>query len=810
MHTLLQDIRYSFRALGKSPGLTFVVVLSMALAIGANTTVFTWLNYTLLNPFPAVPEGRSLLALNPAPPDGMVRGMPPISYLRYVEWRARTRSFTDIALHSIQRVQLRTEGQSQGEPAWTQIVTANYFDVLRMPAQLGRVFTPADESASASVVVISDAFWRRRFAADPGILGRRVRLNGVDVTIIGVVPPRFAGIISGVAFEMWVPLWLQRQVAPPFDWMRDPAVLRMQAFARLKEGVTLAQAREELLTRGRHVSESFGDSPAAGGAIRYVRDTQLGSLLNPLGGAMLVITALVLLTACANVANLLLARATARRKEIAVRLALGASRAHIVRELLVHSLLLAGLGGGAGLFLAFWGKDLILQFTPRVALPVQFAVEMDYTVVAFALAATLATALLFGLVPALRASRLDLAPVLKDEAASGSRRSRLRRVLVVAQVSFCLIALVVAGLFLRSVREANTLALGFTDPGQVLLAATDFTLAGMNEAAALPAVDRLLERVRVVPGVRAAAFSTMVPLGFGGHAMFPARVEGYTPGQDEVMLVEKVFVSDGYFDLMEIPIVQGRAIRASDRRDGLRVAVVNQAFAQRYWPKMEALGLRVDGGEGWATVVGVAKNSAYRDLGEAPYPLVYYAWRQNFMPMATLHLRTAQEPKTVAENVRREFTAVHPDLPFFDPGTLREHLAAATFVQSVGTTMLGSFGLIALAIAGAGLYGVLAYSVAQRRRAIAITVALGATPRRVLGDVLGEGLRLTLVGLLIGGALALGAGRLVSAQLLGVSPFDPLTLAASAALLVLVALAACAVPAWRASRVDPITVLRGN
>ncbi len=811
MGTLLRDLRVAIRTLGKSPGFTFIVVLSIALAIGANTTVYAWMDNILFNPFPAVRDSGALVALNPVDVDAPLRGMPPISYLDYVEWRARLRSFTDVAVHSVQRINLRAEGELQGQPAWSQIVSGNYFSTLELQPQFGRFFSVEDASARAPVVVLSHAFWQRRFGGDPGVLGRQVRLNGADLSVVGVAPQEFTGIIAGLSFDLWVPVWTQRQIIPQFDWMENRSVQRLQAFARLKPGVPRQQAQEELRTVALHVSQSFGDAPARTGGLRLVRDTQLGSLMGPLSAAMLVVTGLVLLTACANVANLLLARATARQKEIAVRLALGARRARIVRELLTQSLLLAVLGGAAGAVFAYWSTDLVLAFKPRVTVPVILQLEFRAEALIFAAAATIFTAIVFGLLPALRASRLDLNSVLKDESRGlGARRSFLRNGLVVAQVAFSLVALVTAGLFLRSVQAARDLPLGFTNPDQVLLAATDFSLANLDEAAGRNTFDRALERVRALPGVQAAAFSTMVPLGFGGHAMNVTRIEAYVPGPQESTLLEKVFVTEGYFDLMEIPIVRGRGIEKQDQPGGLRIAVVNEAFAARYWPGLDPIGRRVDQGEGWSTVVGVARNSTYRELGEAPYPLVYQPLMQNYLPFATLHVRTTQDPRVLTETVRREFTAMNPDLPFFDPGTLTENMAAATFVQSLGATMLGSFGSTALLIAAAGIYGVLSYSVAQRRREIAITVALGATPRHVIRSVLGHGLKLTLLGLLIGGAMALATGRLIQGQLLGVSPNDPLTFSATALLLGGVAIAACAVPAWRAIRVDPLTALKSE
>lgn len=808
---MLQDLRVAIRMMAKNPGFTLVVVLSIALGIGANTTVFTWMDNILFNPFPAVREGSALVALNPAEVGEPLRGMRPVPYVDYVEWETRLRSFTDVGLHSVQRMNLRTEGQPQGEPAWSQIVSGNYFSILELQPQFGRFFSEDDKSTRAPVVVLSHDFWQRRFGSDRRVLGQHIRLNGADLTVIGVAPQKFTGIVVSLSFDLWVPVWSQRQIIPMFDWMSDRSVQRMQAFARLRPGVSFAAAQEELRAVALRVSQEMGDTPARTAGIRWVRDTQLGSLMGALSAAMLVITALVLLTACANVANLLMARATSQQKEIAVRLALGASRARIVRQLLTQSALLAILGGAVGLLFAYWSKDMLVMFKPRVALPVAFHAELRPAVLLFAVAATFLTAIVFGLLPALRASRLDLVPVLKDESRGlGARRSILRNALVVAQVAFSLVALVTAGLFLRSVQSARAMPLGFGDPDKVLLATTDMTLAGFDAATGRNTFDRVLERVRALPGVRAATFSTMLPLGFGGHAMNVTRVDGYVPGPNESMLIEKVFVTDGYFDLMEIPLVRGRAIARQDQPGTQKVAVVNEAFAARYWPGLDALGRRVDQGEGWSTVVGVAKNSTVREIGEAPFPLVYQSLAQNYLPFATLHVRTHQDPHAMTEPVRREFAALSADLPFFDPGTLTEHMAAATFLQTVGATMLGGFGSMALLIAGAGIYGVLAYSVAQRRREIAITVALGASPRNVMGNVLGHGLRMTVLGLLIGGGLAFAVARLVQPQLLGVSPTDPITYLATALLLSAVAAAACAVPAWRATRIDPLAALKSE
>ncbi|MGH9850294.1 MAG: ABC transporter permease [Blastocatellia bacterium] len=809
MQTLWQDLRYGARMLLKYPLVSLVVALSIGLGVGANTMVYTWMEGLILNPYPAVEDADRLVGLNTLNQDGSASGAPPMSYLEAQDWRERAQSFAGMAVYRPTRLSLRTEAEAMGEPVWSEYVSGSYFDVLGVRPALGRTFLPEEERAAAPVAVISHGFWQRRFQGDPAISGRRVQLNGVDVTIIGVAAQRFGGVRVGVAFDLWLPVTLQPQIEKAADRTRNRGDRWLQGFARLKPGVTVAQANAELNALALEVSAANGESPAVGATARLMRQQFLGSLLTPLFSALLVVTGLVLLIACANVANLLLARASLRRREIGIRVALGAKRGQIVRQLLTESLLLALLGGLCGLLIALWARDVFMFFVPPVPQPVVMPVEMNLRVVGFAFALTLATALIFGLAPALRASRPDIVSVLKDEGRGQSgAKSRLRSALVVAQITFSLVALVCAGLFLRSLREARTLELGFTDPAHVLLVSTDFNLAGLKEPEAMAAADRLLERARALPGVKQASFSTMIPLGFGGHSRSGTTIEGYTPAQNERMSVERIIVSEGYFETMGIPLARGRGITRQDQREGLRVAVVNEAFAARYWPGQEALGNRLDQGPGWATVVGVAKNSAYRDPGEAPYPVVYSALPQRFEPVTTLHVRTAQEPKLLAETLRREFSAINADLPFLEPRTLLEHISASSFVQFIGAAMLSAFGLLALLMSAVGLYGVLAYIVSQRQREIAIRLALGARESDVLRLALAQGWRLIACGLGLGLPAALVAGRLLRSQLPGVNPNDPLTFAAIAVLLAGVTLLACWLPARRAAKVDSLIVLR--
>ena len=788
MEAFLQDLRYSLRMLRKHAGVTLIVVLSIGLAIGANTTVFTWMEDLVLNPTPLVKDSGMLVAVNSANKDGIGGESDPFSYLTYVDWRDNARSFDGLIAHNFIRLNLRQGDEPQGEPIWGEIVSGNYFDVLGVPAILGRTFSVDEERSAAPVTVLSYRLWHRRFGGDRNIIGRRVLLNGANVTIIGVAPQGFDSVIAVYGSDLWIPVTLQ-PVVQGRNRITDRNDRWLQGTARLKNGVTVAQANTEMRLLARNISQTRGDTPITSAVVKLMRERFTGPGFYPLFSLLLGMTALVLLTACANVANLLLARASSRGREIAVRLALGARRSHIIRQLMIESLLLSLIGGCTGLLLARWAKPLVVFLSPRTPLPRQWNLDMNGRIVLVAFLVTLVTALIFGLVPALRAAKTDLVTSLKVEgrSASGSR-SRVRSTLIVAQVALSLVSLVSAGLFLRSLQQAQKIDIGFSDPDHLLIVGTDFNMAGLRPEDGLAAADRLLERVRVLSGVTSASLSTMVPLGFGGHAYSPTKVEGYVPQPGEETSIERVIVSDGYFDTMGIPIVEGRGITMQDRSNAQRIAVVNQAFAKRYYPGRDAIGKRIDQGQGWATIVGVAKDGQYSAI--------------------TLHVRTATKPKMLTETARNVFAAINANLPFLDPRTMTEHLGASTFRQSFGASMLSVFGALALLIAAVGLYGVLSYVVTQRTREIAIRIAIGATPKQVMSLILKQGLNLTLVGLVVGSGLALVAGRLLQSQLLGVSPNDPLTFIGVALLLVGMALLACFIPARRATKVDPLVALR--
>jgi predicted permease len=809
MTVLWKDLRGGLRMMRKHPGLTLTVVLSIGLGIGVNTTVFTWMEALVLNPTPLVRDADRLVAVNTARPDGTGLEADPFSYQTYLDWRDSVRSFDGLIAHTLIRLNLRQGDETQGRPVWGEIVSGNYFGVAGVPAALGRTLTPDDERTAARVAVLSDELWRSRFAGDPSVVGRSVRLNGADVTIVGVAPRGFRGILASYDMGLWVPVTLQPVLQNSNNRLVDRSNRFLQGTARLKPGVTLAQADAELRALALRVSQEHGETPVTAAAVRLMRQRFSGVGFYPMFSGLLGVTALVLLIACANVANLLLARATSRQKEIAIRLALGASRWRIVRQLLTESVVLSLLGGVAGLLFAFWAKDFFLFFIPPTPQPYILGLTLGWRVVIYAFLVTLAAVLLFGLVPAVRASRPDPGETLKSEGRGASAtHSRLRGALVVVQVAFSVVALVCAGLFIRSLRSAEKVEPGFSDPSHLLLVGTDLNAAGLKPEEGQAAADRLIERVRQLPGVASASYSTTVPLGFGGHYYDNTKVEGYVPAPDEEMSNERVIVGDGYFETMGIPILEGRAITPEDRANSQRVAVVNETFARRYFNGEDPVGKRVDQGQGWATVVGVAKDGKYQQLNETPAPLAYYSLRQWYAPSFTLHVRTTGRPRALVETLRAAFAATNADLPFLDPRTMTEHMGAATFRQFFGASMLSVFGALALMLVALGLYGVLSYAVTQRTRELAIRVALGASATDVTRLVVRQGMTMTAVGLVVGTGLALAAGRLLQSYLLGASEMDPLTLAVIPLILVVVSLLACLVPARRATKVDPMVALR--
>jgi predicted permease len=794
--------------LRKNPGLTLVAVLSLALAIGANATIFSWMEGLVRHPLPLVRDQDRLVLLQTRGPSGAQWAT---SYPDFTDWRAQARSFTGVAAYREEELGLRTSGQA--ERAWTYLVSANYFDVLGVRALLGRTFHPDEDrtAGGAPVAVISAALWHRRFAGDSGVVGRKVLVNGHEVTIVGVMPPRFGGCIVGLAYDMWIPLTMQPAFSPSGSFLDTRDWRSLTVFARLKPGVTLPQARAEMRLIGRRQAATYpGDRHTTARAVAFTSEGP-PAWLRPVFLALLGITGVVLLIACANVANLLLGRAIGREKEMALRLALGAGRARLVRQLLTESGLLALSGGACGLLLAGWGRRLMAAFVPATPLPVSLELSIGGPVLAFTIAVTLSAALLFGLAPAARASRPDLGPALKEGGErSAAGRSRLRDALVVAQLALSIVALVAAGLFLRGLGRAHLVEPGFGDPAHVLLVRTDLFAAGYTRAYGLPFLDRVLTRTRQLPGVEAASLSEFIPLGFSGLSSAGARVEGYDPQPDENMSIERTAVGPDYFAAMRTRIVRGRGITAADRDGAPPVAVVNETFARRYWPGLDPIGRRLNMESGWMTVVGVAEDGKYHQLDEPPQPFVYRPIAQRYTTTPTLIVRASGDPRTLIEPLRRLFASLDPNLAFLDPLTLEEYVGVAVFIPHMGAVLLSLFGALALIMAAVGIYGVLSYAVSRRAREMGVRIAIGAGRREIEGLVVGQAARLTALGTAIGVLAALGVGHLLRSQLFGIKAYDPPTFVTIVVLLGAVALVASWIPARRAARVDPVVALKSE
>lgn len=803
----LQDLRYGLRALRKQPALTAIAVLSLGIAIGANTTVFTWLQTFVLKPLPAVQGYDRLVGVRTRAPGG---GTWSVSFLDYRDWRAQSRT-ADVAIYDFVQAGMRV-GEGSTERVWTDIVSDNFFDVLRVPAAIGRTFQRGEEDDVAQVPVLGWAFWQRRFSGDSAIVGRSILLNGHSFTIIGVAAPRFGGPIVGLRMDVYTPITTRSVLLPYGDaWRTQRGWQSAEGIARLRDGVTFEQAQQELDAVARAAGLAAGHANHQGAVVQHMDAEGATAWLKPVFGALLGITAVVLLVACANVANLMLSRAVGRRREIAIRLAVGARRGRLIRQLLTESLLLATFAGAVGLVIALWGKDLMTAFVPAAPFPIGLEYRIDGTVLLFALGVTVLTALAFGLAPALQASRPALVPTLKDDVTGAfGGRHRLQSSLVVGQVALSLVSLVCAGLFLRSLLNARVTDVGLGDTDHVLLVATDLTLAGVAGDSARGAVtSQLLERVRALPGVQYAAQGDQVPLGFGGSNSSSAEIEGYQPQPNENMSIRLNLVGAQYFEAMQIPILAGRSLQDGDERRGARNIVVNEAFAKQYWPGQDPIGRWVDQGGGRMTVVGLAKTGKYNQINEAPVPLIYQpVGRDRPMGDFTLHVRTAGDPLALTGALRAAFRETSADLPFLDVRTMTESMQAAMFVQKIGAFMLAGFGAIALLLSAIGVYGVMAFSVSQRTREIGVRVALGAARRDVVGMVLGRAIRLAGLGLVIGLVVALGAGRLLQSQLLGVGGADPVVFGSIGALLAFVALLASWLPARRAAKVDPMTALR--
>jgi len=812
MHTLLQDLRYGLRVLSKSPGFTLVAIISLALGIGLNTAIFSIVNTILIRPLPVVKQQDRLVWLRA-----------PISYPDYLDYRNQVQSFEGLAAISGTSEFSLTQG-SEPELIKGEYVTPNYFDVLAVGAMMGRVFVDGD--TQAPVVILSEHIWRTRFNSDSTIIGRQVALNGTSFTVVGVMPKNFIGTEVGLNRELWLPLSMQPVLNPPATARaadRETNSLEnrdrhwLAVFARLKPDVSQEQAGAELSEVARRVAESY-HGEASAEKMRSVQLLRMSGGMDPrdrqealpVVGIAIAIVALVLLIACANIGSLLLARAAIRRRETAIRQALGAGRPRLIRQWMTESVLLGIAGGAVGLILALWANQLLTSYLKSTLLAgLDFG--LDYRVLVFTLIVSVAAGIVFGIAPAIQSSRLNIVTALKTEdplQVPGAHRSRLRNMFVTAQVTLSVVLLVGAGLFIRALQRASTIDPGF-NVERALTVPINLTLLRYNEPKGQAFYSDLLARVRQQPGVEDASLVRFPQLGFS-FAQFQVFTQGSGPN-DEGMSVGFNVVGPGFFKTMGTPVLRGREFTEADRKGSPGTVVINETLAARLWPGEDPLGRRISvaGPEGpFLEVIGVVRDSKDRSLGEAAHPYVYQHLLQSYDPKMTLVVRTAGEPQAITPIIREQIRALDANLPVADVKTLQAQLDLSLFPSRVAAWTLGGFGALALLLAGLGIYGVVSYTVAQRTREIGVRMALGAKEKDVLGLVLWDGVIVIVAGLAIGLLLAAISTRLIAGFLYGVEAMDPLTFVGVPLILGIVALGASYLPARRATKVDPLVALR--
>jgi macrolide transport system ATP-binding/permease protein len=812
IETTLQDLRFGLRMLRRSPGFSLLAILCLTLGIGANAAVFSWVEGILFRPYPAVSHQEQLLALT-----GTARGESSntgISWPDFLDLQRNCTLFDSFFVTKIMGTTLSIGDRA--EVTTGSIVSANYFDAIGVHPILGRGFEPGEDVGRNAhpVTVISYQLWKGRFKGDSQIIGKTQRLNNVVHTIVGVMPEGFYGTFVGWAMQFWVPASMEENFEGGGYKLEDRGARWIEAYVRLKPGVTREQAQQEIGAVAKRLEADYPDTNRGRGIqlwpLWQTPFNNAGTLL-PTLEIMLAVVVFVLLIACANVGNLLLVRSFARRHEMTVRLAIGAGRGRLLKQLFTEGLILAAFGAAGGLLVAHWCRHaLVLLFPARGGVAMHLPGEIDWRVLAVSGGVCVIATLLLGLVPAMQTGKIDLAGALKSDAAGvvgGGGRAWVRSGLVVVQVSLSFVLLVGAGLLLQSLQKIRNTSPGFSTR-DVLDTAVNLVAAGYDAPRAQTFQDELLERVKALPGVESAAFARMTPLSYGSFSSTVIAVDGYQPPPEEQPTVEYNEVGPGYFATIGIPLMSGREFtRAEDERAAL-VAVVNETMAARYWRDKSPLGERVQVKGRWMQVVGVAKDSKYESVREKSKPFFYVPLRQNFARGAGLHIRTRLSPETMATALAREVHALDPDLALFEVITLQEQLDRSTSPQQVAVTLVGVLGGLALLLAAIGLYGVMSYAVSQSTRELGLRMALGADASNLLKLVLSRGLALTAGGVALGGAVALGLTRLLGNLLYKVSPRDPLAFGSAFAVMTITALVASFLPAWRATRTDPVRALR--
>ena len=812
IETTFQDLRFGLRMLRRNPGFSILAILCLTLGIGANAAVFSWIEGILFRPYPAVTHQEQLLALT-----GTARGESGPTYVSWPDVLDLQRSCTLIDSFIVTKIMGTTLSiGNRAEVTTGSIVSANYFDAIGVHPVLGRGFEPGeDEGRSAHpVTVISYQLWKGRFKGDPQIIGKTQRLNNVVHTIVGVAPEGFYGTFVGWSMQFWVPASMEEHFEGGGYKLEDRGARWIEAYARMKPGVTLEQAQQEISAVAKRLEADYPDTNRGRGIklwpLWQTPFNNAGTLL-PTLEIMLAVVVFVLLIACANVGNLLLVRSFARRHEMTVRLAIGASRGRLLKQLFSEGLILSVLGGTGGLLVAHWCRHaLVLLFPARGGVTMHLPGEIDWRVLALSAGVCLLATLLLGLVPAMQTGKIDVAGTLKSESSAvvgGGGRAWIRSGLVLVQVSLSFVLLVGAGLLLQSLQKIRTTSPGFSTH-DVLFTSVDLVSAGYDAQRAQVFQDELLARVKALPGVESAAFARRTPLGYGSFSSSSIAVDGYQPPPDEQPTVEYNEVGPEYFATMGIPLLSGREFTRADGEKDALVAVVNETMAAHYWRGKNPVGERVQVKGRWVQVVGVAKDSKYQSVREAPEPFFYVPRRQNFSISGGLFIRTPLSPETMAKALTSEVHVLDGNLALYEVISLQEQVDRSTSPQQVAVTLVGLLGGLALLLAAVGLYGVMSYAVSQSTRELGLRMALGAEASNLLRLVLSRGLALTAGGVALGLAVALALTRLLGNLLYNVSPRDPLAFGSALVVMMIVAVAACILPAWRATRTDPARALR--
>jgi macrolide transport system ATP-binding/permease protein len=809
---LWQDVRFGIRMLVKQPGFTLIAILTLGLGIGANSAIFSLVNTVALRPLPIADPSR-VFEVTPLQ-KGETFGN--FSYPNYKDFRDKNQVLEGLAAYRF--VPLSLSQNDRNDRMWGYLVSGNYFDMLGVTAYLGRMFTQAEDRVAGEhpIVVLSYGCWQRRFGGNASVIGRSVQINNHAYTVVGVAPPAFRGTALLFTPEIYAPITMAKQIEPGSNWLDSRGSGTLMAIGRLKRDASPAQAEASLNSLAVQLGREFPGiettqfhlSPP-GLIVPALRNAVLG-----FAGVLILIVGLVLVVACTNLANLLLARAAQRRREIAVRLSLGASRPRIIRQLLTESLMLAAGGGVFGWVIAVQIVRLVQAFKPPVDFSLSLDLAVDWRVLIFTMAISVLTGVLFGLIPAWQATKPDLIGALKEDAAMGGvRRSRLRNGLVIAQTALSLALLVAGGLIVRSLQQVKLIGPGF-DVDHVVTASFDLNLQGVKDpAVGLAFYRRLIEGIEALPGVRTASLIGYLPLNLDMNSdrIF---VDGqtFTRRADlPTLLTNGVWTR--YFETMGIPLLEGREFTLRDEDQRTRVAIVNESFARRFFPGQSAIGRRLSqaGPEGpfWE-IVGVVKDSKYFSIGEDPQSFIYFPLMRNYDGDASLLVRSNGDPDQLLGAIREEIHKLDPNLPVFGAKSMRDHMRLSLLPLQAGAWIAGSFSLLALGLAGLGLFGVMSYMVSQRTREIGVRMALGAKGGDVLWLVLRQGMKSALIGLLLGLGLALGLTRLMSSVLVGVSVTDPATFLGVTLLLAAVILVAIYIPARRATRVDPLIALRAD